>query len=239
MSAVKFSLNMSGLNKKLAKIAAFKGAEFEPEVTNYARMSLTTAARMTPVREYATIKENQEWQWLARVNCIPSSHKLVHPSLRVNENGEHWVYFHGKWFNAANRMPADVYSAYVNLLEERNRRMSIGKMKFINGRAQARFLYRRSWSEAAESLGVPIPTSAGVRKAATRRKPAQQPPRACGRRYNRDTAYTISVSNPFLEQESRYKPFSGNQIFHEAAMKHQRTFMREVSRKLRQICSKL
>ena len=239
MSAVKFSLNMSGLNKKLAKIAAFKGAEFEPEVTNYARMSLTTAARMTPVREYATIKENQEWQWLARVNCIPSSHKLVHPSLRVNENGEHWVYFHGKWFNAANRMPADVYSAYVNLLEERTRRLSVGKMKFINARAQARFLYRKSWSQAAESLGISIPTSAGVRKAVTRRKPKQDPPRAFGRRFARNDSHTISVSNPFLEQESRYKPFSGKQIFREAAIKHQRTFMREVSRKLRQLCKSL
>jgi hypothetical protein len=243
MSAVKFSLNMDGLNKKLAKIAAFKGAEFEPEVTNYARRALVTSHQRTPVRSYWLIYRNQQIQYYNRVNYIPSIHWLADPSLRPKsekvKDGGWAIYCGGKWYSSKWKLPPHVFAAFNSLMAERERRLRTEEKKFINDRAQARFLYKKSWTQAAESLGVSLSTSGNVKKSVTRRKPPEDPARAYARRFSRDSSYTISISNPFLEQHSEYKPFSGIAIFHSAAVRHQRVFMREVSRKLRQLCKSL
>ena len=99
MSAASFTINTSGLRKKLAGLAKVKAGDFRAELMEFVRKSLTTASRNTPARDYSLIRKNQLRQYEARVNCIPSAHDLPDPSLRIR-GSQHLLFFRGKWLNA-------------------------------------------------------------------------------------------------------------------------------------------
>ena len=201
----------------------------------FVRKSLTTASRNTPARDYSLIRRNQLRQYEARVNCIPSSHDLPDPSLRIR-GSQHWLFYHGKWLNAKEwRLSDDAFAAYVELLAEHERRKETAQATFIRERAQARFLYRRSWTEAADDLGVTLNVAQQTRASRTRRKPPEAPPKATGRITGGAKTMTVQISNPFLEQESRYKDFIGKPILAAAMATHSDAYNRSVRRRMSQL----
>jgi hypothetical protein len=221
--------------KDAAKRQAFQSPdEFAHEVNEYTRKSLQTAGRNTPVRDLQQITESQKRQYALRVNCIPNSHRLEDPSLRIKD-GKHWLYFQGRWFNANGRMPEDAYQAYQTLLHEHYRRARTAERTFIRSRTAARFLYRTSWRQAAESLGFNV-SIAGTKNARSRRKPPEDPEKSFGRKNKGKHTYSISISNAFLEEPaSKYKPFIGSDILRAAMGKHLSEFTKSIKRRVRQL----
>lgn len=235
MAKTAFRFDSSGFKKKIAKMDGMQANDLRPELFEFVRKTLTTAARETPARDYSTIKANQSKQYDQRVNCIPSSHELKDPSLRVKGKA-HWLWFGGKWMNASEwKLSGPAWNAYQTLLAEHQRRKQTSRSDFIKGRARARFLYRRSWVQAAESLGVEINVAQSTHSAETRRKPAKQPHRASGQVRGGGKVLAVSISNPFLEEKSLYKDFTGKQILASAQAKHEGAYKRAMQRRLKQI----
>lgn len=233
--AVRFTFNTSGLRKKLAGIAKIKAGDFRSELMEFVRKSLTTASRNTPARDYSLIRRNQLRQYEARVNCIPSSHDLPDPSLRIR-GSQHWLFFRGKWLNAKEwRISDEAFAAYAGLLAESERRKRTSQSKFIKDRAQARFLYRKSWIGAADDLGVTLNVAQSTRASRSRRNPPKTPTRATGRVTGNASALSVQISNPFLEEPSRYKDFTGRPIIAAAMNSHRDAYNRSVKRRMSQI----
>jgi hypothetical protein len=61
------------------------------------------------------------------------------------------------------------------------------------------------------------------------------PPKAYGQVRGGKNVIAIVVSNPFLEQQSRYKDFSGKQILAQAQAKHVGAYQRAMQRRLARI----
>lgn len=235
MSAVKFRFDASGLRRRTEKLGAIMAEDFRAELMDFVRKSLQTASRNTPARDYSLIRQAQIRQYNARVNCIPSSHELVDPSLRINGR-QHWLFYRGKWLNAKDwRLSDDAFVAYSQLLGEHERRKQTAQSTFIKERAQARFLYRRSWIGAADDLGITLNLAQPTRAAHSRRKPAAAPPRSRGSVRGGGKAISIQVSNPFLETKSRYKDFTGKPIITAAMASHQDQYRRNIKRRLVQM----
>ena len=234
-----FILNLKSLGVKLDKLANVRADEFYDEVMEFTRKSLNTAQGMTPTRDYSLIRKNQLKQYSDRVNCIPSSHRLIDPSLRIDpRTKKHWLYFSGKWWNASEwKLPANAFAAYGPLLAEHQRRITTTQATFIRERAQARFLYRKTWSETAESLGLQVSTSANVREAHTRHDPPKAPPRGYGDHQGGDKVFTVSIYNPLLKQPSRYKDFDGVEIMGRAIARHKGEYERSVRARIRQLAT--
>jgi len=229
-----FRVDTTQLRRRLAKLGEeIRADEFKPELMQFTQTSLRTAARTTPVRDYALIKRNQAKQYRNRINYIPSVHTLENPTLIVNEKGEHWVFKDSRWYNMGRRVPDDVWTAYQNLMAERNRRMQTARAPFIASRAQARFLHRKSWNQVGESLGLSMPKPAGVSNAESRHNPKKDPPRGYGTIQGGKVVLAVVIRNPFLEQESRYKPFTGGEILGAAMARHEPQFKRRFSYKLK------
>lgn len=224
--------------KARAKIARARGQltadQFRPELADFSRKSLATAARITPVRDYATIRRNQSVQYNHRVNFIPSFHELIDPSLRINGN-KHHIYFGGKWYRAEWKMPASAWSAYQALLGEHLRRKATARPEFIAGRAQARFLYRKSWGQVGASLGLSVPQSANVAGSHSRHEPPKEPPKGYGQWRGGKVVLSVVIYNPFLEEHSDYKDFTGKEIIQTAMQKHEAQFKRRFASKLKVI----
>lgn len=234
MTGLRFPI--ATLKKRLVKFTGdTEASEFRPELARFATKTLNTCIVTTPVRNVATIRNNQRRQYEHRINYIPSVHTIRDPSLIVTDAGVHMLFHGGKWQRAdGRRLSSSAWSHYQDLLNERNRRLArIGEQSFIDERAQARFLYRKSWTQVAESLGLRVSSSAQVKSSRTRTRPAVEPRRGSGQWHGGKHVISISIQNPFLEQPSRYKDFSGKQILASAAAKHRAEFNREVRNKVR------
>lgn len=235
MAKTGFRFDVKKLRSKLGGLANLRADEFYDDVMEYTRKSLNSVQALTPTRDYSTIRANQIKQYDYYVNYIPDSHKLTDPSLRI-KGRQHWLYFRGKWLNASDwRLSSDAYAAYQKLLSEHQRRKQTTQASFVKGRAQARFLYRKTWSEAAASLGLQISTSANVRASTSRRKPPVAPPKSYGQTHGGGTAFSVTVSTPFLTQSprSRYQTFEASEIMGSAQAKHLGEFQRSIKRRLR------
>lgn len=230
-------MDVKKLRSKLGGLANLRADEFFDEVMDYTRKALNSAQALTPTRDYSVIRASQLKQYDFYVNFIPSSHRLEEPGLRVKGRA-HWLYFRGKWLNASDwRLSTDAWNAYQPLLAEHKRRKQTTQATFIKGRAQARFLYRKAWSEAADSLGLQIGTSANVRNSLTRRKPPKSPPKSYGQTHGGGTAFSVTISSPFLTQtpRSRYQGFEASDIMASAQAKHLGEFQRTIKRRMREL----
>lgn len=220
----------SAFERKLSKVRA---DAFRPEIARLVKRTLQTAIRLTPVRELSLIRAAQARQYQNRINHIPSVHELEDPTLIVKD-GVHWLYAHGKWWPATYRhLPDEIDSIYQELLSERERRLQTSEGDFIAMRAQARFLYPRSWWQVGQSLSINI-TGAGaeIRNAHSRHNPPKDPPKAYGQWRGGKYVLSVVIANPFLEEESRYKPWSGKDILAAATQIEKAAFNAEVESKL-------
>lgn len=204
-------------------------ADFAPEVRRFLSRSLTTAIQLTPALSLGTIRAAQRKQYANRINYIPSVHDLIDPTLIVKSDGTQWLYTGNKWYRPDMwKLSDDVWNTYMSLLNERDRRLETNESDFIEDRAQARFLYKKSWWQIGQSAGVSVQASSAVKDAFSRHNPPKDPPKGYAQIRGGKTAYSIVVYNPFLEQESRYKRFSGKAILAEAMAQHQAQFEAEV-----------
>lgn len=219
-----------------------KASAFEPDVVQFLKRSLTTAIQLTPARSTTLIRRAQKKQYAHRINYIPSFHTVENPTLIVNKNDEHWVYYNGSWYHANLwRLNAEVSGIYDDLLRERERRMQTGEQQFIDGRMQARFLFKRSWWEIGQSVGIDVACSPDVKQSHTRRAPPLNPPRGYAQKRGGKSVFSIVVRNPFLDQTSpgghaplsteQYKPFSGEAIIGTAMDKHRPAFEEKVAQR--------
>jgi len=217
--------------------AAASASQFAPDVKQFLKSTLKTAIQLTPARSLSLIKKNQRRQYSNRINYIPSFHDLLDPTLIVRTDGAKWLFFHNKWYRPDEwHLPDDAYAAYQELMVERDRRMETERDEFIAFRAQARFLYKKSWWEIGQSVGIDVPCSQQVKDAVSRRTRSQlkrgnrqNPPKGYAQQRGGKGIYSIVVYNPFLEETSQYKQFSGRQILAEAMQKHQAVFDKKVA----------
>ncbi len=232
-------IDTGGARKKNDRLLrGLRANDFRALLMEYLRKTLTTAAQMTPTRDLGLIQRNQSREYDHRINWIPSYHSLENPSLRVNEDGEHWIYCDGKWYNGAWDLPDNVYAQYQGLIAERNRRMRTPRGPFIRNRAQARYLYRKSWSQVGESVGVNVPVGVAS-KSFSRHNPPKDPPRGYGIVRGGKQALSVEVRNPFLLQPSRYISFSARNIAATAAQRHRKAFLAAVDKQSRATIKRL
>jgi hypothetical protein len=230
-----FRLDLGPIKKRVATLANTQASEFRDDVRTFTRNALGTASALTPTRDYSQIRQAQLKQYDKRVNCIPDSHTLHDPSLRV-KGREHWLWSDGKWWNATDwKMPAQQWTQYQSLVAEHYRRKQYVQSSFIRDRAQARYLYKRSWWEAGETIGLNVRTSAEARASRTRRKPAKAPHKASTQERGGGRVFSIVISNPFIKQPSRYKEFDGQSIINQSMARHRNEFNGAVKRRLNRI----
>ncbi len=233
MKGVGLRLPVDRIRKRLAALrASCRASDFKAELDTYTTRTLKTAMNATPVRRPSIIKKAQIKQYEQRVNFIPSSHSVTDPCLRVRPQGV-FVFFGGKWYRPdLHKVPAQVWSAYQELMAERTRRVQTSESDFVEYRAQARFLYRKTWWQIGLSLNLPVLASANVQDTVTRRRnPVVIPPKAYGVPRGGERVISYALFNPFLAQqneESRYAQFSAQDILETAAKKNKPAFKRAV-----------
>lgn len=230
-------LPVDRIRKRLQKLEASVNADaFKPELLEFAAKTLTTCIAETPVRDESLIVANQKREYEHRVNYIPSIHWSEEPRMIVNENGVKLVAMNGRWYAPEfHHCPDEVQAAFLELNAERERRLQTAEKDFIDARKQARFLYQKSWWQVMQSLGIAVSIASQIIASVTRRWPMVSPPKAYGQiRGGKDTI-SVVVYNPFLEQDSRYKPFSGRVILSSAIARHKPEFVRKVENKVRRL----
>jgi hypothetical protein len=221
-----FRVDTTGAQRKLQRVKkSIRANDFRAQLMDYLRKTLTTAAQITPERNATLIRSNQTIQYAHRINYIPSYHELTDPMLIVNDAGEHWIHCNGDWYRGDWRLPDEVYAAYQDLLGERDRRMQTPRQSFINERSQARFLYKKSWWEVGKSVGLDIPAGQAV-KSFSRHNPRKEPPKGYAQIRGGKDKLAVDVRNPFLEEPSQYKSFSGRAILAQAANRHRPAFQK-------------
>lgn len=241
MTGFRVKSPISGIFKALRSSVSAK--DFSPEVKLFLKRSLTTAIQMTPARSLSLIKRNQKTQYQHRVDYIPSFHELLDPTLIVKSDGSQWLYTGQKWYRPDLwRLPNDVYDVYLELDFERQGRLETDRSDFIAFRAQARFLYKKSWWEIGQSIGVEVPCSQQVKDSDSRRSPSQlknghkqNPPKGYAIERGGKGVYSIIVVNPFLETQTQYWTQSGKQIIDAAMKQHRDAFDKKVAEKQRQL----
>lgn len=220
---------------------------FAPDVKLFLKRSLTTAIQLTPARSLTLIKKNQRKQYAHRINYIPSFHELLDPTLIVKDTGDQWLYTGGKWYRPDQwKLPDRIWSMYSELMAERDRRMETQRDDFINERAQARFLYKKSWYEVGQSVGIEVPCSSQVKLAHSRRTPSQlkhghrqNPPKGYAQNRGGKGVYSIVVYNPFLEEQTTYWTVSGKQILSDSMARHRPAFLQKVEDRQTQMLLRL
>lgn len=228
-----FRVNVEGANRKLANVKrSIRASEFRALLMEFLRKTLTTAAQLTPERSAALIRSNQEIQYAHRINYIPSFHELTDPMLIVNDADEHWIHCGGKWYRGDWQLPDNVYSAYQDLLSERERRLHTNRQAFINQRSRARGLYRKSWWQVGASVGLNIPVGA-AQNSFSRHNPPKEPPKGYAQIRGGEHSLSVDVRNPFLEIPSQYKSFSGRAILQTAANRHRAAFKKALDTSVR------
>lgn len=222
---------------------ASRASDFAPDVKLFLKRSLTTAIQLTPARSLQLINKAQRTQYAHRINYIPSFHELLNPTLIVKGDGSQWLYCGRKWYRPDEwHLPDAVWSEYQTLIAERDRRMDTSREDFVKERAQARFLYKRSWWEIGQSVGIDVPCSQQVKDSHSRRTPSQlrnghkqNPPKGYAMERGGKDIYSIVVVNPFLEQTTAYWVLSGKSIIAEAMQKHRAKFEERVADKQAQL----
>lgn len=211
---------------------------FRPELQRYAKRTLETAVKLTPQRNLSLIKRAQQKQYESRINYIPSIHDLVDPTLIVRDD-VYWLYADGKWWPASYRnLPAEIDAVLQDLVQERERRMETSVSEFVNERAQARFLYRKSWWQVSTSIGTPISVASEMKDSHSRpyHIPSGEPPRAYGQWRGGKHVLSVVVYNPLLMRPTKYfRTINGKQILAEASAANYPRFMGEVTAKLGKI----
>lgn len=227
-------LPIDTLRRRFAKLKDSTRAEdFRPELARFATATLKDCIATTPVRSDALIARNQVVQYHHRVNYIPSFHTLNDPTLIHNEQEEDWIYYGGKWYNGAWDLPSDVYAAYQELWQERQRRLSTAQGEFVDERKQARFLYQRSWWQVMQSLGLSASVAAAISASRTRRKPAKEPSRGYGQWRGGKNVLTILIVNTFLDVKGKYWQGNGKAILAQATAKNKTRFFKECGDKVK------
>lgn len=226
--------NRSGIRALFeAKKKRISAASFRPQVRRYASDVLSKCVTTTPKRTLGLIRPAQRKQWKLRVNYIPSNHHESDPMLIVNDAGEHWLKHNAKWLHANKwTLRPDAWATYQMLLAERDRRMQTSREEFVEGRAQARFLYKKSWTQVARSLGVAIIAAGQILASRTRRKPPKSPPKAYGQWRGGKDVLSASIVNPFLEIKTAYWIGNGKQILAAAIARCRPKFEREIAREV-------
>ncbi len=226
------------LQKRLSKLKETVRADaFRPELKLFAERTLTDCIRATPVRDESKIQRAQEIQYRHRINYIPSVHELADPSLIVNDQGNAWVFYAGKWYNAEWRLPAEVFAAFEELNQERERRLETAQGEFIEERKQARFLYQKSWFQVAQSLGISIPAGSHILISHSRHEPKKESPKGYGQWRGGGVALSIVVYNSLLNEETRYWIGNGKQILAQAMAKNRARFYKDVEDKTKRMIS--
>lgn len=216
--------------KAFDQIRKITANDFSPELNRFLKNSLQEAMRNTPVRDVSVINANQRKQYDRRLNYIPSYFDRQNTVLIFNDKNEQWMRMDGVWYRPDIwEIPENVYAVYQQLLSERMRRDEIGKQEFIKERAQARYLYKRSWYEIGQSAGVNVRASQSVIGSHSRHNPPKAPPKGYVRRVGGKDTLSIIVYNPFLEQQSRYKFFTGKQLIDTAMRFHRPKFLSDVN----------
>lgn len=225
-----FRLDLGPLRRKLEKLQDQIHVEsFRQILRDFLRKSLNTATRTTPVRELSRITEAQRKQYANRINYIPSVHTLEDPSLIVKPNGQ-WLYSGGKWYNAAWKLSGMAYTALQMLLAERDRRMQTAQGEFIKARAQARFLYAKSWGQVGQSISLDVRQTSQIASSLTRRKPAKEPPRGYAQERGSKTVLSVAIYNPFTQVESMWKDWDGADILASAASQHRSNYYSQLQK---------
>lgn len=218
--------------KAFGEMGKIRADQFSPELMRFLQKVLAEAYRNTPVREAALINRNQRGQYKRRLNYIPSYFDRTNTTLIFDdETNQQWLRVDGKWYRPDIwHLPDNVYEIYQGLLAERMRRdlEPSSQTEFIRERAQARFLYKRSWKEIADSAGVPLRVSQSVANAHSRHNPPKRPPRGYVRKVGGKNSLSVIVYNPLLEQQSRYKVFSGTDLINSAIRNNQPKFRRDL-----------
>lgn len=237
MTGLRIAPQLGVLSRRLGKLkASTRASDFRPELERFTKRTLDDCVKATPVRNEALIQRAQVKQYHNRVNYIPSFHTLEDPTLIVNEQGQHWVFSNGKWYNAEWKLPSDVFADYSQLSEERDRRMQTVQSDFINERKQARFLYQRSWWQVGQSLGLAVAVVAGVISSHTRK--AKEPPRAYGQWRGGGKVLSAAIFNTFLDVVTKYWPKgNGKQILAQATAKNRARFIKECEDKTKRAIS--
>lgn len=238
MSAIRFNVNDARWKTRLATLRTkVKAKAFEKPLRAFCRNVLNTCVTLTPERSFSVINRNQRKQYLNRINYIPSIQDQSDPMLIVDENGTHWLKCNGKWYNASGwRLPEEVSGVYGMLNQERERRMHVGELAFIGRRIQSRSLYKRSWLQAGDSINIPVNVSSDVRNSYSRHNPRKDPKRAYSQTRGGEQVLSIVVYNPFLQEESRYKPWTGKQIIDQSIARHEPEFFRSIGEELTKLC---
>lgn len=236
-----FRVDVTGAQRKLARVRkGIEARDFRAILMDFIRKTLIEAAGTTPSRDAQTIRANQTIQYAHRINYIPSFHELTDPMLIVDDSDQHWIHSGGKWYRGEWLLPDQVWANYQDLLAERNRRMQTNRQEFINRRSQARFLYRKSWWQVGNSIGIKIPIGIAA-NSYSRHNPPKLPDNGYAIVHGGLHAISVDIRNPFLEQPSRYKSFSGKAILQAAANRHVNAFKQAldtaVKRKVRQFTS--
>ena len=233
-----FRLDLGPIKKRVAALQNTQASEFRDDVRAFTRNALSTASVLTPTRDYSQIRQAQLKQYDKRVNCIPDSHTLHDPSLRV-DGRKHMLWSEGKWWNATDwKLPQQQWTQYQSLVAEHYRRKQYVQSAFIRDRAQARYLYKRSWWEAGETIGLNVRTTAEARESRTRRKPAKSPHKASTQERGGGTVFSIVVSNPFAHSKSRYKEFDADAVMAQAQARHRQEYLAAVKRRQKALINK-
>lgn len=235
-----FRIDTSRLREKLKRIKLGITAEqFRPELLNFARKGLQRAAERTPVRSLSLIRSNQKRQFYNRTHYIPSVHTTEDPTLIVKEDGTHMVFAGGKWYCATYRtLPPEVEGKYFELLSELQRRLETSESEFIQERAQARFLYRRSVYEQARSLGLSIGISAAVAASHSRHNPPKDPPKGYAQWRGGKVVLSVVFFSPLSRLPSRFMRFDAAAILGESMRKFRPAFDQAVRKKLRTLLAR-
>ena len=109
----------------------------------------------------------------------------------------------------------------------------VSEAQFVKERSQARFLYRKSWKQCADSVRLRVSASAAVSSSVTRRRPAVNPPRGFAQWRGGGRVLSLTIFNPFLNQPSRFKDFNATQIINKALAKHRPKFKRDIENRIR------
>jgi hypothetical protein len=231
-----FRIDVSKLRQQAQRLGKEVRAErFKPDILKYANVVLNTCVKTTPARDLATIKANQSRQYDNRINYNPSVHELRDPTLIVKPDGM-WLYCSGKWYRPNSwNVPDNVWQVFETLLAEHLRRMDTPKTEFIAHRAQARFLYKKSWTQCGESLGLKVIAPQAVHASETRRDPPKNPPRGYAQIRGGQQVISVVIYNPFINDDSRYRDWDGAQIISDALQKHGPSFLKQVEKHIQRI----
>jgi hypothetical protein len=230
MSATGLSFDVKQFRRIMAeKKKRISAASFRPQFEKFVSESLTLAAQNCPTRALDLIQSAQQKQYQNRIDYIPSIHWADADPRLVAKGEALWAFSGGKWYNAtAWKLPPLVYSQFMELNAERERRMQTERGEFITNRAQARWLYVKQFWRIAKALGLRITCAAEAIASHTRRKPPKEPPAPNAQWRGGKHVLSVAITAPFLSTETAYWTGNGLDILKDASDSLRPTFKRAV-----------